>query len=374
MEYKALVIPACRFIPLETLEKVKALAEQGALVVFEGMPGDVPGLWNLEQRRESFRSLIDGFSFSDAGNGIRECSTGKGKILLGAEVDRDLEYAGIRGEKIIETGLRFTRRAVAGGKYYYLVNHTSGPIDTMVPLNSKAESVLLLDPQDGRSGKAQMEQAEGGIRVRVQLQSGESVFLRTRSSGPGKEGDWIYEKERMAPVELSGTWDLSFTSGGPEMPGSVQLEELLPWTELGDSAMLNYSGTAEYTLHFTRPDVEADEFILDLGRVHSSARVRLNGEDLGILWSVPFEVDVSRYLQEGDNTLKVEVANLMANRIRYMDRNGIPWRIFHEINFVNIEYRPFDASGWGVMESGLEGPVRLIPVMTTAGKPDQSAL
>ena len=65
--------------------------------------------------------------------------------------------------------------------------------------------------------------------------------------------------------------------------------------------------------------------------------------------------------------MKIEVANLMANRIRYMDLEGMEWRIFHEINFVNILYQPFDASGWEIMNSGLAGPVRIIPVDSVQG-------
>jgi hypothetical protein len=45
-----------------------------------------------------------------------------------------------------------------------------------------------------------------------------------------------------------------------------------------------------------------------------------------------------------------------------MDRNDMLWRNFHEINFVNILYKPFDASGWDVMHSGLGGPVSIIPI------------
>jgi hypothetical protein len=59
------------------------------------------------------------------------------------------------------------------------------------------------------------------------------------------------------------------------------------------------------------------------------------------------------------------VANLMANRIRYMDQSGIPWRKYHGINFVNINYQPFDASKWSIMPSGLLGPVTLIPIEET---------
>ena len=32
---------------------------------------------------------------------------------------------------------------------------------------------------------------------------------------------------------------------------------------------------------------------------------------------------------------------------------------FHEINFVNIDYKDFDASNWPALDSGLLGPVSL---------------
>jgi len=42
-----------------------------------------------------------------------------------------------------------------------------------------------------------------------------------------------------------------------------------------------------------------------------------------------------------------------------MDQKGVQWRNYHEINFVNINYKPFDASGWKPMPSGLIGPVTI---------------
>ena len=71
---------------------------------------------------------------------------------------------------------------------------------------------------------------------------------------------------------------------------------------------------------------------------------------------------VGLHLREGRNTLVVQVTNLAANRIADLDRRGVPWKNFHEINFVNIDYQPFDASAWPPRESGLLGPVTLRPV------------
>jgi hypothetical protein len=91
--------------------------------------------------------------------------------------------------------------------------------------------------------------------------------------------------------------------------------------------------------------------------VDESAHVWVNGKDAGIIWSIPFQARIGKFLRPGKNVIRVEVANLMANRIRDMDKKGIPWRNYHEINFVNINYKPFNAAGWKPMASGLIGPV-----------------
>jgi hypothetical protein len=44
----------------------------------------------------------------------------------------------------------------------------------------------------------------------------------------------------------------------------------------------------------------------------------------------------------------------------------VPWKIFQDINFVNLDYKPFDASHWPLAESGLPGPVVLVPLQKHA--------
>jgi hypothetical protein len=71
---------------------------------------------------------------------------------------------------------------------------------------------------------------------------------------------------------------------------------------------------------------------------------------------------VGEFLKPGRNILELEVTNLAANRIRDMDQRKVNWKIMREINFVDINYRPFDASGWQLTPSGLLGPVALVPL------------
>jgi hypothetical protein len=100
--------------------------------------------------------------------------------------------------------------------------------------------------------------------------------------------------------------------------------------------------------------------LLNLGEVKDCARVKLNGKDFGTLLGPTFKVKVDN-LQPGKNLLEVEVTNIAANRIRDLDIRGVNWKKFHDINFVNIEYQPFDASGWVVKEAGLIGKVEILP-------------
>ena len=58
--------------------------------------------------------------------------------------------------------------------------------------------------------------------------------------------------------------------------------------------------------------------------------------------------------------MELEVANLPANRIRYLDEEGVNWQKFYDINFVNINYKKFDASHWEPVESGLIGDVSIV--------------
>lgn len=45
------------------------------------------------------------------------------------------------------------------------------------------------------------------------------------------------------------------------------------------------------------------------------ARVKLNVKDLGVAWTSPWAIDISSALQEKENKLEIEVANLWPNRL-----------------------------------------------------------
>ena len=113
-------------------------------------------------------------------------------------------------------------------------------------------------------------------------------------------------------------------------------DKLDDWRTRPEPAVQNFSGTAVYRKVFDlAPEVRSQKsevskthsdlrsptsdltprLWLDLGTVKETARVKLNGKDLGVLWCSPWRVDISGALKPGDNTLEISVVNLWPNRL-----------------------------------------------------------
>ncbi|RYY18936.1 MAG: glycoside hydrolase [Chitinophagaceae bacterium] len=361
--YKVLLVPQCKMMPVATLEHIIRLAKAGAVVIMQGFPKDVPGFNKVNEKRKELKALVDGLGIQGRAGGIGEVIIGKGKIIITEDVPAALEYANIQREVLVDSGLKFIRRNAVDGKYYYIVNHSDKTVNGILPINFLAKAVVLLDPQSGNSGLATIDAKGGSTNVRLQLKPGEAMILKAITTPATGVSKWKYVEAFQPSIKLGSSWALSFKEGGPSMPADRTLSSLKSWTDLvDDSTTQNFSGTGVYTTTFTLADKKASDYILQLEQVNESAKVFINGQEVGILWSIPYETRVGKYLKPGKNTISIEVVNLMANRIRYMDRSGMEWRKYHEINFVNIDYKNFDAAKWPVLRSGLSGTISLIPV------------
>ncbi|MFT3981951.1 MAG: glycosyl hydrolase [Ferruginibacter sp.] len=358
--YRILVIPAATHIPLATLQKIMTLARTGATIIFEALPQDVPGLAGYQGNKTAFDQLLNSIPFKSAAGNYKEAVLEKGKIIVSADILSALQKNGVHEEGLRKTGLEFTRRKSAGDYWYYVVNHSGRDIDTTVALQRNGNFYYLLDPQSGRSGLTTVSKKNDRPHIRLQLKPGEAIFIRTTNTAYSAVGPWKYNERTKNSITLKNKWQVSFTAGGPDLPVPRTISSLTSWTQWSDTTLQNFSGTALYTSYFNLANKNAKQYTLDLGKVCQSARVWINGRDAGYVWSIPFTTDITRYVQKGRNEIKIEVVNLMANRIRYMDRNNIPWRNYNEINFVNIDYKEFNAAGWKVEESGLIGPVRIL--------------
>jgi hypothetical protein len=347
--YKILVVPATRRMPVATMKKLAALAQSGATVVFQKLPEDVNGYGRLEQRRAEFKAAL-----AQLGN----------RAMVQPDIPAALTAKKIAREAIADSGLSFIRRTTPAGHDYFFANLTAKPLDGWVELGTAPRAAAILDPLTGANGAAALRTAKnGGAEIYLQIAPGESLLVRTSNAAVRSAGKpWRYTESAGAATPITGQWSIAFTKGGPELPPALETKELKSWTDLGGDEAKRFGGTAHYRVEFDAPTTKADDWLLDLGEVRESARVRLNGHDVTTAWSIPFRVRVGEFLKPGKNVLELDVTNLAANRIRDMDKRGVKWKIMNEINFVNINYQPFDASGWSIMPSGLLGPVTLVPM------------
>ena len=122
----------------------------------------------------------------------------------------------------------------------------------------------------------------------------------------------------LLPQEITGPWQVHFDPkwGGP---ASIRFEKLQDWSMHSEEGIRGYSGAATYRTVF-RPNglprrSSNSRIYLDLGRVAVMADVTLNGKNLGILWNLPYRVDVTGAIKSGENTLEVKIVNLWVNRI-----------------------------------------------------------
>jgi hypothetical protein len=275
--------------------------------------------------------------------------------LSGDQLELLLAAAGLRRDALADQKeLQLIRRRSTEGRQYFVV--ASQPIDRWVVIDGHPASVALMDPMSERVGLARVRRVGTSTEMYVQLDSGQSMIVRTFERAV-RGLEWLYAEPQGHRIELRGRWAVTFVDGGPVTPRSFTSDSLAAWTGRGDDDADRFAGTARYTLTFDAPDTAA-RHRLALGRVAESARVKLNGRDLGVLFANPFYVETGPLRRTG-NVLEVEVTNVSANRTRDLDRRGVEWKIFRDINFVGIDYRPFDASKWPVRPSGLLGPVTL---------------
>jgi hypothetical protein len=364
--YRALVLPGVKFMQPETLEKIWQLANEGATIIFiDHYPDDVPGLQGLETRRARFSWLISRFPRVDFGKTVM-AGIGKGWFITGRDCRQLFEAAGIGHESFIaEYGGQLIRRQNETGYHYFFTMLTDNEIDGWVPLGVKARSAIFFNPMDGSSGKALLREHEGSCEVYMQLEPGESIILKTFTVDDVDLPGWTYFRDTGRELRLTDGWNLEFLESEPAIDTHFRLDSLVSWTRIGGEDTKRNMATGRYRIRFAIKKESGREYLLKLGDVRESARLHVNGREVGTLYAVPFTAAIGNYLVDGENLLEIDVTNLPANRISDYDRRGVEWRIFNDINVVDINYKQTLYDRWEPVPSGLLGPVSIKEVLLT---------
>jgi hypothetical protein len=159
----------------------------------------------------------------------------------------------------------------------------------------------------------------GGRKLRVDLPPAGSVFVVfTPAASGGLLAAQPAALRQSIVLPVSGPWSLDFPDGWGVKDGARLIDQLASWTASDEVAVKYFSGTATYTTTIELPEdviSKGADLSIDLGDVKEMAEVFLNGKSLGIVWTPPYRLKLGDAVRPGKNELKIEVANLWANRL-----------------------------------------------------------
>ncbi|HCM21082.1 MAG TPA: hypothetical protein DIC46_09990 [Porphyromonadaceae bacterium] len=114
---------------------------------------------------------------------------------------------------------------------------------------------------------------------------------------------------------LSGSWRVSFAPK-LEHPFELKFDELIDFSKHSNKRVRYFSGTATYQKEVMINDLKSDHrVLLDLGIMNDIAEVKVNSQNMGVLWYPPYTIDITDALKIGENRLEIAVTNNWANRL-----------------------------------------------------------
>jgi len=137
-----------------------------------------------------------------------------------------------------------------------------------------------------------------------------------------------YQSLSTDTIDFKGDWKVEFLKNKQE----VKTRDLFDWSKNENPLIKYYSGTAVYKSSFIwKNQISAlliniiSPVYIKLGKVSNIATVRINDIDCGTAWTEPYQVDITKALKTGTNTLEIEVTNTWANAINGSDKGTPPF-------------------------------------------------
>jgi hypothetical protein len=357
MSYRLLALDSNSvYMTLPVLRKISELINNGA-VVLGPKPLSSP---SLGDDRNEFTSIANKL-WAD-GNSVN--SVGRGKVYSGItltevmkilEIKPDFEYS----KPSEDTRLLFVHRKLGNIDFYWINNRNNRTEDLEAIFRVEGKSPELWHPETGTIEQASYSIENGVTKVELQLEPDDAIFIVFRNKA-GRDAVKVPDVIERELTTITGDWDLSFQKerGAPD---SVKINELTSWSDSRDAGVKYFSGTGTYRKKFDAPSdwFEKDtKLILDLGDVKNIAEVILNGKSLGILWKIPFRLDITGQLVQGKNNMTIKVTNLWVNRLIGDMQPGVERKITYTT-------MPFYRADSQLKPSGLKGPVTILSLTKT---------
>ena len=395
--YHLLVLPAFETMTPELLDKIETLIKEGATVV-GNPPFKSPSLENYPECDEYVRSKAETlWGDLNPPKILTERKYGKGTIYWGEsfsfldstklypdyETTADLlKQLGVSKDFESTGPVRYTHRRTAYLDIYFVANRENQKVNAECLFRIKEGTPELWDPLTGKTRQLpDYTWQEDYTRIPLQFESYQSFFVVFEKDKRSIQKKVLNRKnfpEQTVVAEIDGSWNVSFDPkwGGPK---NVTFEKLEDWTKRTVQGIRYYSGIAVYRKIFDLPEdniiKENAELFLDLGEIKNMAKIRLNGKDLGVVWTAPWSINITNAIKKKANNLEIEVVNLWPNRLigdEQFPDDGIKdgkwpdWllkdkpRTSGRFTFTTKKYYIKDSR---LLKSGLIGPVKINRVL-----------
>ncbi len=248
---------------------------------------------------------------------------------------------------IAPENIAWTHRSGKEAEIYFVSNQEKTDRKIEISFRINGLNPQLWNPVNGEITSPEKWKKENNRTcVELDLPASGSVFVVFGNSQ--EEASVNQSAEVSQPLVLSSDWNVTFLKNNQ----TVNSKTLFDWSKNDNPLIRYYSGTALYKNSFTVKDANGKVW-LNLGKVCNLATVRINGTDCGTAWTEPYQVDITKAIKNGTNTLEIEVTNTWANAINGADKGTPP---FSGI-WTNGKYRMKENR---LLESGLIGPVMVI--------------
>ncbi|ASU34724.1 glycosyl hydrolase [Mucilaginibacter xinganensis] len=318
LNYSILVLPKLETIRPELLLKISELVKQGA-VVLGPKPMRSPSLQNYPAADNHVQKLADELWGNIDGKTVKVNKLGLGMVIDGMSLQEALNLVkvipDIKTEKT--DSVLFIHRRLQKGSVYFLSNQTNKSIAINPKFRIAGKRPELWDPATGKVRVLPAyTQNSSTTSVPLSLAPLESAFIVFTK--PGKKGDTHRENypDPIKAVTINTPWKVKYDSKmrGPVKP--VVFNTLTDWSKNANDSIKYYSGSAWYHNTFSMQGTKKSTVVfLDLGMVKGIAKVKVNGVDMGGVWTAPYKVDITKALKNGINTVEIKVVNTWVNRL-----------------------------------------------------------
>jgi len=363
--YKVIILPAVETISLETYQQFEEFVRGGGiLMATRRSPSDAPGLQASSSDRNQVAQISKRlFGGSNANAQLIENE----KSGLGPTLQKLLPPDLNLSPSAADIG--FVHRRDGDTDIYFVANTSNQTKQLRGTFRVSGSRAEMWNPFDGTVASLPASRTVNGQAIDLVLAPYESrVIVFTKRGGPNGEAQFAVPVPDA--MDLSSGWTITLGSK------TELLEKLASWSERDDSRY--FSGVATYKKTFTAdPKVFDNRYSLNLdlgegkpitplnlrngmqawldGPVREAAVIYINDKRAGSIWCPPYRLDVTNFLRQGSNELRIDVGNTAMN---YMAGHSLP-----DYRLLNLRYgerfQPQDMDKIEALPSGLLGPIRL---------------